>query len=60
MRCLSDEELSEVVVGGPVKLAEHTDDRAHQHIVHELCSRCIVRLIEAVMLHEYTREATRH
>ena len=47
---LSDEELGKVVVGGPMKLAEHTDDRAHQHIVHELCSTCIVKLISLIML----------
>ena len=59
-RHLSDDELGEVVLGGPAKLAEHSDDFLHQHIVHQLCPTCIVRLIDLMFVYRVTSSATKH
>lgn len=59
-RCLSDDELGKIFYDGPFKLAEHSEDIAHQHIVHELCPLCIVKLINLIALHFYTQDGPKH
>ena len=50
-RCLSDDELSQIITSGPLKLLEHSDDFAHQHLAHDRCHKCIDRLSEMIIVY---------
>lgn len=49
-QCLTDAEIQEVVLAGPRSLYQHSDDKAHLHLVHEGCGECAAKLIENILL----------
>ena len=60
MKHLSDDELREVVMCGPAKLAVHSEEPAHIHIVHDVCLECLARLLHFISLHFETRDVQKH
>ena len=60
VRHLTDTELGEVVIKGPIGLLKCSDDVSHRHIVHEGCVWCITRLVQLISLHLATVNETKH